>query len=496
VSSRRDSAAPGFILLPVVLALSLIAVIAFLLNREAATELEMTSASARGGIAQFVAEAGFRHQLWRLNQAGCTGYTDLPATLFGAHIYGASVSATQGSPVTITATGNLADGTARTYSHVNVPVYTAVTTTVLQPGAAGEDLWLDASNPTWNFGVDSAMRANNNNRNILIRFDLSAISSGSKVTSATLDLYLENLGGTGDTVMNIHRVTQSWQEGTGSGSATGDGATWNSYDGSGLWSAPGGDYDPSVAASATVSTSSGIYSWDVTALVNIWAGGIVANEGLLLRGTESRIARFSSGDHANATRHPSLTVTSACQCGNCQFTTTLSAVGDTWIRGNQTKGTLNRVRAGVNNGGNSYYPLLRFDVLSTIPPGATILSAVLRLYEYQQTGAQSYSVNAHKITQDWVEAQANRDNASTGTPWTGGPGGTYDPTVIDSTTVNTGDAWREWDVTPLVQEWVDGAAGDYGVQLVNGPVANGTNTKLRSREATSNQLELVVTYSP
>ena len=51
----------------------------------------------------------------------------------------------------------------------------------------------------------------------------------------------------------------------------------------------------------------------------------------------------------------------------------------------------------------------------------------------------------------------------------------------------------ETDVTPLVQEWIDGASANYGVQLVSTTVPQGLNVIFDSREG-ANVPELHVEY--
>ena len=138
------------------------------------------------------------------------------------------------------------------------------------------------------------------------------------------------------------------------------------------------------------------------------------------------------------------------------------------------------------------------DVLSTLPAGATILSARLRVYEFANNGSSQYSLEAHKISQDWTEPGADWQTADGATPWTGGDGGSYDPAVLDTEVVNESPAaWREWDLTTLVQEWVDGVSPDYGVQLIHDPVAAGNWAEFESRESSAgNPPELFVAYEP
>ena len=302
----------GFALIPVVLALSLIGAIAFLLTRLGAMEVGLEASSLAVDQARYVAEAGFQHERWRLNQANCSGYTNLPSTPFGSHTYSATVTPTQDSPVSIVATGILAGGTTRTRTRIGVRVFTTGITTVLKP--ASKDNWLRQNQSAWNHGVSTAIRVKTDDRRALLSFDLSTIPVGASITSAILELYLET-NATG-TDVPVHRVTRSWVEGTGDGAASDDGATWSTYDGVNPWATAGGDYDATPAATTALGPS-GFYTWDLTSLVSDWTGGAVPKEGLLLRGigTTGQGPRFTSSNSTNATRHPELTVVWEAECG-------------------------------------------------------------------------------------------------------------------------------------------------------------------------------------
>ena len=67
-------------------------------------------------------------------------------------------------------------------------------------------------------------------------------------------------------------------------------------------------------------------------------------------------------------------------------------------------GADNDVRVGTGNPGSapSRHALLRFD-LSTIPAGATVTSARLRLNAYSRQGSAAFDLEAHRVDQDWPE---------------------------------------------------------------------------------------------
>ena len=101
-------------------------------------------------------------------------------------------------------------------------------------------------------------------------------------------------------------------------------------------------------------------------------------------------------------------------------------------------------------------------------------------------------IAVHTIAQDWTETGSNWPTADGSTAWSGGPGGNYE--LIPVTTLSAVDTgWYEWDVTPLVQEWVDGVSSNHGTQLVNSKTYQGMNVIFDSREG-ANVPELHVEY--
>ncbi len=307
----------GFVLLPVVLAITVVAAVAFLINRESTIQLNMAASEAEMTEAQYVAEAGMNHALWAANNSACTGYA-LASTSFGAHTYSASFTPTAGSPVSISATGVLASGISRSLSQDNITIYETPIVTTLQPGASdGKDAFIkaDAFNKNYGVSVDiwtEKSSGGSSDDHGLLHFDVSSIPAGVKILSAELELYKNN--GSGGEV-NIHRVTSDWDQGTNDGGAW-TGATWTQRQDSVYWVTDGGDYDAAAIASATISTTNGLYSWDITSLVSNWVNGSYANQGLILTGgTVGTLVGFSSSNNTNADQHPKLTITYACECG-------------------------------------------------------------------------------------------------------------------------------------------------------------------------------------
>ncbi len=313
----------GFLLLPVVLGLALIASVAFLLSREGAMHVRRAATETGIDQARYVAEAGLQHQRWLANQSACTGYPSLGATDFGPHAYSAAITPADGSPVEITASGQLADGTQRTVRKENVAVFDAPRTITLQPGrTTGRDTYLSSEQSDANYGADADLRIDpegppGGDRRSLLRFDLSGLAPGASVESAQLELYLHQNTGDPATV-EVHRMVRDWVEGTGTANS---GATWQEYDGLNNWTTPGGDY----AATALDSYSASSVGWkslDVLAAVQGWVDGAYPNQGLILRAQPdpgNKEKRHYSGDSAQCALRPKLTLTYRCECGTCDF---------------------------------------------------------------------------------------------------------------------------------------------------------------------------------
>ncbi len=77
----------GYILLPVVLLITLVAAVAFMINNESALDSGITGTKAEAKQVEYVVQAGFQHALWGINNSGCSGNLTLPTTPFGNGSY-------------------------------------------------------------------------------------------------------------------------------------------------------------------------------------------------------------------------------------------------------------------------------------------------------------------------------------------------------------------------------------------------------------------------
>lgn len=138
----------------------------------------------------------------------------------------------------------------------------------------------------------------------LLRFNLGSLPAGATLSSANLILTVSNpYGGNPNAeAMNVHRLTQVWNEG---------GVTWNKYDGTTTWATAGGDYDAAVHATSTANAGSGqAITWNVSSLVQDWIGNICPNQGLIVinSGTTNGI-HFGSKENGNPGYRPYLATT-------------------------------------------------------------------------------------------------------------------------------------------------------------------------------------------
>lgn len=140
--------------------------------------------------------------------------------------------------------------------------------------------------------------------------------------------------------------------------------------------------------------------------------------------------------------------------------------------------------------------LLKFD-LSAIPTGATITSASLQMQATAIGG--TLNIDVYELLQSWDEGSgsgtpgaANWTENAAATNWATA-GGSFNSTAVATLNTNaTGQ--HSWDITSLVQGWVDGSRTNNGV-LVASPDGGGNRTvTYDSREGTFAP-QLVINYS-
>lgn len=169
--------------------------------------------------------------------------------------------------------------------------------------------------------------------------------------------------------------------------------------------------------------------------------------------------------------------------------------------GNQNNGARRRCNIHFNTG--------------TIPTGATIQSATLRLYCNQAQGA-AVNVAVYAATADWGEGTSDPNgDESNGTTATANdstwihrfynaalwstPGGDFRATPSATVSVSTANLFHDWSSTTLtsdVQGWVNAPSTNFG-WFIRGDEASSANTKRfasRQSDTPANAPQLVITY--
>ena len=147
---------------------------------------------------------------------------------------------------------------------------------------------------------------------------------------------------------------------------------------------------------------------------------------------------------------------------------------------------------GRNGTGHISDAVVQFDLTSV--PNIGVKRADMSL-TVTSVGNKTGSYETHLVTSLWTESAVTYTNRVTGTAWTT-VGGDYSATVTAATTINgsTPGAYT-WDLTTDVQSWYGGTP-NFGHLLLENP-SNGNDPSgivFNSREATSNQPQLALTY--
>ncbi|MBM4386758.1 MAG: DNRLRE domain-containing protein, partial [Deltaproteobacteria bacterium] len=175
--------------------------------------------------------------------------------------------------------------------------------------SASADSWIWQAAPGTNYGADTQMlvypwTGASAMRRSLLKFDFSSIPSGSSVNSAVITLCEAGTYGFTRTI-GFYRALKNWTEG---------GVTWNKSDGSGSWTATGGDFAATPTATASVSWTGVLDcdTWDVTADIQAFVAGSLPNYGWVIKDANEDNSQnwwsFATKENASASQRPKLTV--------------------------------------------------------------------------------------------------------------------------------------------------------------------------------------------
>lgn len=415
----------GFTLIPVVLAMSFIAAIAFLLNRDNGMNINMVANQMNADRARYAAEAGLQAVNAKVQSVNCTGYPVAASPIannnFGGASYSAYATSASGNTTGLVSEGTY-NGTSVTLTRSNIYVYKATPNTyTLQPNAsAGMDTYITKPS-TQNRGTSNTLNVDANDNFSLIKFDLSMFPVGSLPVSTTLSLF--GSGGLGIGSINLYRLTNDWQEDT---------VNWPTRVGATTWNTPGGDFFSDKVTSAGAVTGAWV-NFDITDLASSWLTNRHPNYGVIMNMAAGLGSiNFASSDNSDATRRPKLTFNYLVPCGT---TGPKDLPPTTTVTFNPVADSFNDSGAGSDNNGAAttikvYYTptrenriLMQFDT-SSIPTGATIQSANLKTYvsAVGSATANTKPIWANAVNDAWVEGAGNNTNkncptVTAGTSW-------------------------------------------------------------------------------
>ena len=449
----RQAQQTGYILLPVIVVITLVAAIALLMNTESALESNTAASELDTQQVRYVAEAGMNHAQWLMQQQGCGVYTDISNQAIASDSY---------STVLTTDLGTTSSYTI----------------------AVDQDTWIRNDFPDNNHGGDVRQHTKyeaGKIENILIRYDLSAIPAKAAILSARAWFYVDIKHPEGP--IEIHTPTADWLE---------TDATWTSM---------GDKLDAAIVAMLPAQAND--LSWvstNLTAQVQGWVNG-QPNYGIVLTSSsEKSHGQYASRESANAPylevtvgiapSSPALlksvgTLSNGIERKILRNDVTLyqapllierrpdaSEIDDAYIwKSNQTTnygaGDESWASTGSSNESLSLY---RFNLSDLkLPPQAKITGATLSLYHRSGNDA-NVPITAQRITSDWKEDEVTWIKRDNGNNWDN-PGGDYDADVISTTLVgstgpgSTKPLRYEWDIGRLLLGWLDGSYPNYGVVL-------------------------------
>ena len=82
----------GYLLISVVVTLFLLATVAVMLTHGSAIGARSSSSELEAARAEYVAQAGMQHALWRIHNNACMGNVTIPATTLGSDGYTATTT--------------------------------------------------------------------------------------------------------------------------------------------------------------------------------------------------------------------------------------------------------------------------------------------------------------------------------------------------------------------------------------------------------------------
>ena len=487
----------GYILLPVVLTLALIAMFAFLMNSESTLENRNISSDLEQAQVRYLAQSGINHALWQLTKSGCGPYTDINSHTFGQGSYSISFAA------------NNAGGQTTTYT-----------------ATVSDDAWIKSETPDQNYGNDAQLStyydsSTGNIQRALYRFNLASanIPQNSLLVSAVLKLYI--IDSNTNAAVTVHQITADWTEAD---------VTWNTIN---------DKYNSTASATIASAAPAGqIIKINLTPLVQGWLNGSVSNQGIMLRTTAAfDLAQYASKEYGTFSQQPQLEITvsdgSIANRADITVNATLNnginqtvshnnvvlyqaalntlqqqpntfSGKDTWVNQNKPTNNYGITREMVIDGSSSEKYFLGYFNLTSIPFNARIVSAQLDMHlNYIGDNNLNAAFTVYEMLHDWQEGSGDYWNPGSGADWN-----TYD--AVNSWSWQTNNdlnhpiatspvnpafvGWQNWDIKELVQKWISGKSNNYGFVIKGNSSTVGAGFASSDYFSSSKRPRLTVNY--
>lgn len=176
---------------------------------------------------------------------------------------------------------------------------------------------------------------------------------------------------------------------------------------------------------------------------------------------------------------------------------------DCWLQSgypNRNHGTNPKLQI---KGNDNRRTLIEFD-LSLIPSNSIIESADLQLYLLNKGTTPQINTSIQRITHEWIEGTGNAQKTNDGATWNtyngtsnwNTSGGDFDTYIWTITEVSSKDTWYSFDITNLVQSWINNTYKNYGI-IIRDMITNSGEWKFASSDNTNSSAhpKINITYT-
>lgn len=352
------------------------------------------------------------------------------------------------------------------------------------------DTRLSEENPNQNFGNQELILGMKGRISSLLRFDVSTLPAGATVIEADLSVAVVNYGqrSTEPSVIGVFPVTRTWEEMQ---------ATWFKATNIDNWGTSGcnnvaNDRSPTSLDNQPV-YHTGWYTWNVTSAVQRWLQDPPSNKGMMLRQLNTAVGGeydVRQSEYAGLEWRPLLVVTYTLSTPTptaqgtpiplpclgtpepgsvitvLQQGANYQGVQDTFLSFDERETRFSDawyIHVGYKRKDSG---LIRFN-LSGIPTGSRVVCAALSLFAERWSGGEM-DVGAYLVKRSNLPNVATWTWADSQTPWQlGGCNGGDDRAQMPTSSVTIHNILTRyhWDLTQIVDDWVNGRVPNLGVSL-------------------------------